>query len=159
MADERELGGPLDPLPDWQLFASVATQSELLDEVEQKTSGIGSVAEAGFDAAAVASVSVPDPTLDSLASSANPAGPPVGLAFATTYAPVVAKPIQPAMTTQQAMTVQFVDLLRPLVRSVFLRPLPTLADVAPDVEPQVRQIAPTGSDYRPGSIGKAIHGS
>ena len=157
MADERERGGPLDPLPDWQLFASVATQSELLDDVAQRV-GAGSVAEVGFDPAAVASESVPDPTRDSLPVAMAEAGQPTALDVSSIDAKVVTTPAALTTATPQTMTVQLADLSRPVRRSVFLRPLPTLADVAPGVEPAVREIAPVGSDYRAGSIGRAIHG-
>jgi len=35
-------------------------------------------------------------------------------------------------------------------------PLPTVADVEPGVEPDVRTIAAVGSEYQPGSLGRII---
>ncbi len=157
MADERELGAKLDPLPDWQLFANVATQSELLDEVALAGTAHRGIAEATFDPAAVASETVPDPTSHleaQLQTETSLTGTPSTIGNRAEPSRI----IQPAQTRLEAMTVEPVDLSRPLRRNIFLRPLPTLADVEKGVEPEVRQIAPVGSEYRRGSIGKAIQG-
>ncbi len=157
MADERDLGAKLDPLPEWQLFANVATQSELLDEVAHGGTTLRSVSEATFDPAAVASETVPDPTSDHGALPPVQTSP-IGTQNTAGARSDLSRAIQPAQARLEGMTIEPVDLGQSLRRNIFLRPLPTLADVASGVEPEVRQIAPVGTEYRRGSIGKAIQG-
>lgn len=173
---------PLAPLPSWQLFASVSTQSELLDAI-----ALGPVDQVAEPATRVEATPqpprdlIPGPVLDPLATSAfavaTPGPDPAQVAEgapgwtnregqASPAAPAPSVPATgPAPTftaaaapTAQAVQSPLVDLGRTIRRSIFLPPLPGLGDVASGVEPATRTIAPVGSDYVPGSIGRAIIG-
>jgi hypothetical protein len=173
---------PLAPLPSWQLFASVTTQSELLDDVAMRH--LDQVAEPAA-AVEVQTASqadlLPDPRLDPLATSAfavatpgpdpaqvgaqaaGAADAPTVATFGTTAYRATPSDPAPAFTAAaapmaQAVRAPLVDLQRTIRRSIFLPPLPGLADVEPGVEPTVRAISPVGSDYVPGSLRRAIKG-
>lgn len=173
---------PLAPLPSWQLFASVSTQSELLDDVALRPADQVAEPTAAVEAKPLPKRdSVQGGQLDPLATSAfavatpgpDPTQVTEGAArwttapaemSATSTAPGAAPP-GPAPTftaaaapTAQAVRSPLVDLQRTIRRSIFLPPLPGLADVEPGVEPAVRTISPVGSDYVPGSLGRAIQG-
>jgi hypothetical protein len=173
---------PLAPLPSWQLFASVTTQSELLDDVAMRHPDQVAEPPAGVEVQATSqAVRVPDPLSDPLATSAfavaTPGPDPAQVAEQAAGAadtPTLAAPHAaahkaspsdkvPAFTAAaapkaQAVRSPLVDLQCTIRRSIFLPPLPGLADVEPGVEPAVRAISPVGSDYVPGSLGRAIKG-
>jgi len=175
-SDEHNPDEPLAPLPTWQLFASVASQSELLDEVAQAASvgeGVAAVEQTtaslsvdsvwlGFGSVSVVSLPVESVSAASVAVEAAPAQ---GSAAAKATAPSSAGSSEDGPTLGPALgpvvrpiTTPLVELGRPIRRSIFLRPLPTLADVEPGVEPALRTISPVGSEYQPGALSRSISG-
>lgn len=156
-SDEHSPDEPFLPLPSWQLFANIATMSELLDEVAQVQGD--SVAESAFvDPLAVESLAAD--TVASLYSGiprSQPVAPDrvfpeVGIAIPKGQSPAASSAARP-------VAAPLVDLGRPSRRSIFVPPLMTLADVEPGVEPDVRKIAAVGSHYQPGSLARAVGAS
>jgi hypothetical protein len=158
----------LAPLPSWQLFASVATQSELLDEVGQpvipaavESPGLGDVAappiaEVGQAADALLLVESASILLSEV-PTATPAPPAAAAPPGFPTSP--ASPTSPGITLGaapafQPTTAPLVDLGRPVRRSVFLPPLLTLAPVS---RTDTVSIAPVGGAYQPGSLSRVIY--
>lgn len=160
-AEELSAEELLAPLPSWQLFASVATQSELLDEVGEpavqavvESPGLGDiaappVAEVAQSADALLLVESASILLSEAAAMSAPpasAAPPV---FPTSPAsPGITLGAAPAF---QPTTAPLVDLGRPVRRSVFLPPLLTLDPAG------TRSVAPVGGAYQPGSLSRIIY--
>ncbi len=144
-SDEQSPDEPLAPLPSWQLFANVATQSELLDEIAQLEG------ESFGEGVASAPLAVDTTDAEALDQPAVPvrAVPEVGISLPTGRDPKQSPSVAPTAAP-------LIALDRRIRRSIFVPPLPTLADVEPGVEPDVRQIAAIGSEYQPGSLGRII---
>ena len=142
-SDEQSPDELLAPLPSWQLFANVATQSELLDEVAQLE--VESLGEG------VASAPLAVDTADGFEQPAAPvrAVTQVGISLPEGPGAKKSAPVAPAAAP-------LITLDRRTRRSIFVPPLPTVADVEPGVEPDVRTIAAVGSEYQPGSLGRII---
>lgn len=167
-SDEPSAEDLLQPLPSWQLFASVATQSELLDEVGEpavravvESPGLGDIAAppvAEVGQAADALLLVESASL--LLSEAAPATPESPAKAASPVVPTSpASPASPGITLGaapafQPTTAPLVDLGRPVRRSVFLPPLLTLD---PASRTDTVSIAPVGGAYQPGSLSRIIY--
>lgn len=155
---------PLAPLPTWQLFASVASQSELLDEVAQAIPVGESVAAVeqtpaslSVESISFGSVSVETLPVESARSSTR--GPASSPAPGPVLEPAPGPTLEPALgPVVRPITTPLIELGRPIRRSIFLAPLPTLADVEPGVEPAVRSISPVGSEFQPGALARSISG-
>ncbi len=145
-SDEQSPDELLAPLPSWQLFANVATQSELLDEVaelevESLGEGVASAPLAADTAYAVDAFEKPAAPVRTV--------PQVGISLPEGPGAKKSAPVAPAAAP-------LITLDRRTRRSIFVPPLPTVADVEPGVEPDVRTIAAVGSEYQPGSLGRII---
>lgn len=160
--------GVLAPLPQWLLFAELATQTEVLDAVCAPVPP-PAVAEPAFDPQSVVTAAPPEVA----GLWATPAGSPDAGAVekqqnvgqdhqATPHAsgpgPHAKTPLsptaqlsEPVLPKLRPVELALVSLAVPVRRSIFLRPLPTLADVE-GAEPKT--ISPMGTERR--SLGHAL---
>ncbi|HMU38957.1 MAG TPA: hypothetical protein PKE31_08075 [Pseudomonadota bacterium] len=151
MGSEKDFAEPLALLADWQIFQDVATQAEVLDEIAQGFRD--SVADPAYDPTLVAQSDVPNLAQDLAPDNTHnpsPGTPTEKQAHAKTAATderaeVEAKPTQ---AVPKAVQFALASLHKPARRSVFLPPLPTLAEVESGVEPATRHIAPVGQENR-----------